>query len=119
LAVAASWTRFAADAPRGADSGGSEPWSAEAATDTTVAIRAIWSAKGGAEIAPVIPPEKRLANNPVAGVREILDGLLCILGTGGQWDAIPKRSWPKNTSRIAAIAGATIVRSISFTARDL
>ena len=43
-----------------------------------------------AHVAPLIPPAKRGGNKRTVNVREVVNGLMYILGTGCQWRAIPK-----------------------------
>ena len=46
---------------------------------------------------PLIPPAKLGGNNRVVGVRAIINSLMYILGTGGQWRDIPKNFPPCST----------------------
>jgi transposase len=48
-------------------------------------------------IAPLIPPAKRGGNRRTVDVREIVNGLMYILGTGCQWRDIPKDLPPRST----------------------
>ena len=48
-------------------------------------------------IAPLIPPAKRGGNKRTVNVREIVNGLMYILGTGCQWAALPKDLPPRST----------------------
>ena len=48
-------------------------------------------------IAPLIPPAKRGGNKRTADMREIVDTLMYVLGTGCQWRAIPKDLAPRST----------------------
>ena len=48
-------------------------------------------------VAPLIPPAKRGGDKRTIDVREVLDGLMYILGTGCQWAAIPKDLPPRST----------------------
>jgi transposase len=48
-------------------------------------------------IAPLIPPAKRGGRKREVDVREILNGILYVLGTGCQWRALPKDLPPKST----------------------
>ena len=41
-------------------------------------------------VAPLIPPAKRGGNKRTVRLREVVDGLMYILGTGCQWAALPK-----------------------------
>ena len=43
-----------------------------------------------AEIAPLIPPAKPGGNKRSVNLREVVNGMMYILGTGCQWRAIPK-----------------------------
>ncbi len=48
-------------------------------------------------LAPLIPPAKRGGNKRTVDVREIVNGLMYILGTGCQWRDIPKDRPPRST----------------------
>ncbi len=48
-------------------------------------------------IAPLIPPAKRGGRKREVDVREILNGILYVLGTGCQWRPLPKDLPPKST----------------------
>ena len=48
-------------------------------------------------IRPLIPPAKRGGNKRTVDVREIVNGLMYILGTGCQWAALPKDLPPRST----------------------
>ena len=48
-------------------------------------------------VAPLIPPGKRGGNRRKVDVREVLNGLMYVLGTGCQWRAIPKDLPPRST----------------------
>lgn len=48
-------------------------------------------------VAPLIPPAKRGGNKRTIDVREAVNGLMYILGTGCQWAAIPKDLPPRST----------------------
>ena len=48
-------------------------------------------------ISPLIPPAKRGGNKRTADMREIVDSLMYVLGTGCQWRAIPKDLAPRST----------------------
>ena len=50
-----------------------------------------------AEVASLIPPAKRGGNKRTVDVREIVNGLMSILGTGCQWRDIPKDLPPRST----------------------
>jgi transposase len=47
--------------------------------------------------APLIPSAKRGGNKRTVNVREVVNGLMYILGTGCQWAAIPKDLPPRST----------------------
>ena len=47
--------------------------------------------------APLIPPGKRGGNRRKVDVRQVLNGLMYVLGTGCQWRAIPKDLPPRST----------------------
>jgi transposase len=48
-------------------------------------------------IAPLIPPAKRGGNKRTVDVREIVNGVMYILGTGCQWRDIPRDLPPRST----------------------
>ena len=48
-------------------------------------------------IASMIPPAKRGGNKRTVALREVVNGLLDVLGTGCQWRAIPKDLPPRST----------------------
>ena len=48
-------------------------------------------------VKPLIPPAKRGGNKRHVVEREIVDGLMYILGTGCQWRALPKDLPPRST----------------------
>ncbi len=48
-------------------------------------------------VAPVIPPAKRGGNKRSVNMREVMNGLMYVLGTGCQWAAIPKDLPPRST----------------------
>ena len=48
-------------------------------------------------VAPLIPPAKRGGNKRTVDVREIVNGLMYLLGTGCQWRDIPKDLPPRST----------------------
>ena len=48
-------------------------------------------------IAPLIPPAIRGGNKRTVVVREVVNGLMYILGTGCQWAALPKDLPPRST----------------------
>ena len=50
-----------------------------------------------AAIAPLVPPAKRGGNKRTVDVREVVNGLMYILGTGCQWAALPKDLPPRST----------------------
>jgi transposase len=50
-----------------------------------------------AEVEPLIPPAKPGGNKRTVDIREVVNGLMYILGTGCQWRDIPKDLPPKST----------------------
>jgi len=48
-------------------------------------------------IAPLIPPAKPGGNKRTVDLREVMNGVMYILGTGCQWRAIPKDLPPRST----------------------
>lgn len=48
-------------------------------------------------ISPLIPAAKRGGNKRTVDIREVLNGLMYILGTGCQWAALPKDLPPRST----------------------
>ena len=48
-------------------------------------------------IGPLIPPAKRGGRKREVDIREVLNGILYVLGTGCQWRALPKDLPPKST----------------------
>ncbi len=48
-------------------------------------------------IGPMIPPPKRGGNKRTVDVREVVNGLMYLLSTGCQWDALPRDLPPKST----------------------
>ncbi len=48
-------------------------------------------------ISPLIPPAKRGGNKRTVVMREIVDGLMYILGTGCHWAGLPKDLPPRST----------------------
>jgi transposase len=48
-------------------------------------------------VVPLIPPAKHGGAHRTVDVRQIVDGLMCILSTGCQWRAIPKDLPPRST----------------------
>jgi transposase len=48
-------------------------------------------------IKPLIPPAKRGGNKRTVDEREIVNGLMFILGTGCQWASLPKDLPPRST----------------------
>jgi transposase len=51
----------------------------------------------GAHVEPLIPPAKRGGNRRHVDVREVVNGLMYVLGTGCQWRAVPKDLPPRST----------------------
>jgi transposase len=52
-----------------------------------------------ARVGPLIPSAKPGGNRRAGGLREVLNGLMYILGTGCQWRALPKDIAPRSTVR--------------------
>ena len=50
-------------------------------------------------VAPLIPPAKRGGNKRTVDVRDVVNGLMHVLGTGCQWAALPKDLPPRSTVR--------------------
>ena len=50
-----------------------------------------------AHVEPLIPPAKRGGNRRHVDVREVVNGLMYVLGAGCQWRAIPKDLPPRST----------------------
>ena len=48
-------------------------------------------------IVPLIPPAKRGGNNRTVDIREVVNGVMYVLGTGCQWTALPKDLPPRST----------------------
>jgi transposase len=48
-------------------------------------------------VAPLIPPAKPGGNKRTVDIREVVNGLMYVLGTGCQWGAIPKDLPPRST----------------------
>jgi transposase len=48
-------------------------------------------------VRPLLPPAKRGGAKRTVDLREVINGLLYVLSTGGQWRAIPKDLPPKST----------------------
>ena len=48
-------------------------------------------------VEPLIPPAKRGGNKRTVDVREVVQGLMYVLGTGCQWRAVPKDLPPRST----------------------
>ena len=49
------------------------------------------------QVEPLMPPAKRGGNKRTVDIREIVNGLMYILGSGCQWRDIPKDLPPKST----------------------
>ena len=64
-----------------------------------------------AEIAPMLPPAKPGGNKRSVNLREVVNGLMYILGTGCQWRAIPKDLAARSTVMTTSIAGTGTARS--------
>ena len=50
-----------------------------------------------AEVEPLIPPAKPGGNKRTVDIREVLNGIMYLLGTGCQWRDIPKDLPPRST----------------------
>jgi transposase len=50
-----------------------------------------------AQIAPLLPPPRRLGRPRAWGLRVVVDAILYVLWTGGQWRALPKEFPPYST----------------------
>ncbi|WP_442919232.1 IS5 family transposase [Methylobacterium sp. SyP6R] len=48
-------------------------------------------------VAPLLPPARRGGNKRTVDLREVVNGLMYVLGTGCQWRAIPKDLPPRST----------------------
>lgn len=48
-------------------------------------------------VGPMIRPAKRGGRPRTVDIREVLNGIFCVLSTGGQWPALPKDLPPKST----------------------
>ena len=48
-------------------------------------------------VGPLIPPAKRGGNKRTVDLREVVNGLMYVLGTGCQWAALPKDLPPRST----------------------
>ena len=48
-------------------------------------------------VAPLIPPAKRGGNKRTVDVCEVVNGVMCILGTGCQWATLPRDLPPRST----------------------
>jgi transposase len=55
------------------------------------------TAEEWAEVEPLIPPAKSGGNKRTVNLREIVNGLMYILGSGCQWRDIPKDLPPRST----------------------
>src|SRR3954471_23667785 len=53
--------------------------------------------EGWALVEPFIPPARRGGRQRTVDVREVLNGILCVLATGCQWRALPKDLPPRST----------------------
>jgi len=49
------------------------------------------------EVASLIPPARRGGRKRTVNIREVFNGLLYVLSTGGQWRALPKEFPPRST----------------------
>jgi transposase len=50
----------------------------------------------------MIPPAKHGGRRREVNVREVLNGIFCVLATGCQWNAVPKDLPPRSTLRLTA-----------------
>jgi transposase len=50
-----------------------------------------------AHVALLIPPAKPGGNKRTVDIREVMNGVMYVLSTGGQWRALPKDLPPKST----------------------
>ena len=48
-------------------------------------------------VGPLIPPAKRGGNKRTVDVREVVNGIMYVLGTGCRWAALPKDLPPRST----------------------
>jgi transposase len=48
-------------------------------------------------VSPLIPPAKRGGNKRTVNIREVVNGVMCVLSTGCQWAALPKDLPPRST----------------------
>jgi transposase len=60
------------------------------------------------EVEPLIPPAKRGGHKRTVNIREFLNGLMYILGSGCQWRDIPKDLPPRARSTIISTVGTTM-----------
>jgi len=63
-------------------------------------------------VAPLIPRAKSGGNKRTVNLREVMNGIMYVLGTGCQWRAIPKDLPPRSTLSAISICGATMARLI-------
>jgi len=64
-------------------------------------------------IEPLIPPSKHGGRQRSVNIREIVNGLMYILSTGGQWRYIPKDLPPKSTIHDYSACGIGMARSVA------
>ena len=50
-----------------------------------------------AEVEPLLPPARPGGNKRTVVLREVVDGIMYVLGTGCQWRAVPKDLPPRST----------------------
>jgi transposase len=53
-----------------------------------------------AEVEPLIPPAKPGGNKRTVNIREVLNGLMYLLGSGCQWRDIPEDLPPRSTIHV-------------------
>ncbi|SRR5258708_34525188 len=66
-------------------------------------------------IARLIPPAKPDGNKRTVNLREVMNGVMYVLGTGCQWRALPKDLPPRSTVHDYLDCGVMMVRSIVCT----
>ena len=72
-----------------------------------------------AYVAPLIPPAKRGGNKRTVNIREVMNGVMYVLGTGCQWRALPKDLPSKSTVHDYLILWSLTARSIASTRRSM
>ena len=58
-------------------------------------------------IAGMIPPTKRGGNARTVNLREVVNGLLYVLGTGCQWRAIPRMRFSSSRTRLTGTTSSS------------